>query len=324
MSHRRRVVLAGLAALPFAGPATAQTWPQKPIRLLVPLGAGGTADIVARVIAEEAAKALGQNIVIDNKPGAGGTIASAEAARAAADGYTMLLVSQGTMVFNMGLYKSPGYDSQKDLAPVALTGGVSNVLIVPPSSPFKSVADVIAAARAKPGEITYSSGGAGTSHHMSSVLFELRAGIKLQHVPYRTAPAGILAVMNSEVQMAFYNTPTVLQQIRGDKLRALAVTSEGRNELLPSVPTMGEAGVRDYLVNTWVGFAVPRGTPQPVVQRLNAEFNRAAQLPAVREKMLAQGIELAPPQAPEAVDKLVRDDLALWVPIIKAAGASAD
>ena len=328
MALTKRTLLAtGLAAAStaaFSMRAMAQAWPAKPIRMIVPLAPGATADIVARIFADELGKSLGQTIVVDNKTGAGGTIATAELARAPADGYTMGLVSQGTMVFNIGLYKTPGYDPLKDLAMVAVSGGVSNVLIVAPGNPARTVADLLAQARAKPGELTYSSGGIGTSHHMSGVLLELRTGVKLEHVPYRATPAGIQAVANGEVAMGLFNTPTVIGLIKGGKLRALAVTSEQRSALLPEVPTMIEAGVKDYVVNTWMGFALPASVPEAVVARLNAEINRIGQLPQVQEKMLAQGIEIPPPGSPAQAQKLVRDDLALWLPIIKASGASAE
>ena len=322
MLTKRAFLAATLVALSTR--ARAQAWPTKPIRLIVPLAPGATADIVARIFAEELGKSLGQTVVVDNKTGAGGTIATAEAARAPADGYTVALVSQGTMVFNIGLYKSPGYDPLKDLQAVAVSGGVSNVLIVHPDNPAKSVADVLAQARAKPGELTYASGGVGTSHHMSGVLLELRTGVKLQHVPYRATPAAIQAVANGEVAIGLFNTPTVIGLIKGGKLKAIAVTSEKRSDLLPDVPTMIESGVKDYVVNTWMGFAAPAGVPEPVLTRLNAEINRIGQLPAIREKMLAQGIEVLPPESPADAQKQVRDDLALWLPIIKASGASAD
>jgi tripartite-type tricarboxylate transporter receptor subunit TctC len=302
----------------------AQAWPTKPIRMIVPLAPGATADIVARIYADELGKALGQTIVVDNKTGAGGTIATAEAARAPADGYTMLLISQGTVVFNIGLYAKPGYDPVKDFDAVAVAGAVSNVLVVHPDNPAKTVADVIAQAKAKPGEMTYSSGGTGTSHHMSAVLFERDTGVKMQHVPYRTTPAGIMGVANGEVAMGFFNTPTVIGQIKGGKLKAIAITSEQRSELLPDVPTMVEQGVKGYVFNTWMGFAVPKGVPAQVVNKLNAELIRIARLPAVLEKTKAQGIDMMPPDPPAAVDKLVRDELALWVPIIKASGATAE
>ncbi|MSP77355.1 MAG: tripartite tricarboxylate transporter substrate binding protein [Rhodospirillaceae bacterium] len=319
----KRFILAAALILGSTA-AMAQAWPTKSIRMIVPLAPGATADIIARIYADELGKALGQTVVVDNKTGAGGTIATAEASRAAPDGYTMLLISQGTMVFNIGLYAKPGYDPVKDFDSVAVAGAVSNVLVVHPSNPAKTVADVIAQAKAKPGEMTYSSGGTGTSHHMSAVLFERDAGVKMQHVPYRTTPAGILGVVNGEVAMGFFNTPTVIGQIKGGKLKAIAITSEQRSELLPEVPTMVEQGVKGYVFNTWMGFAVPKGVPTPVVARLNSELIRIARLPAVVEKTRAQGIDMMPPQPPAAVDKLVRDELALWVPIIKASGASAE
>lgn len=319
----KRFILAAALILGSTA-AMAHAWPTKSIRMIVPLAPGATADIIARIYADELGKALGQTVVVDNKTGAGGTIATAEASRAAPDGYTMLLISQGTMVFNIGLYAKPGYDPVKDFDSVAVAGAVSNVLVVHPSNPAKTVADVIAQAKAKPGEMTYSSGGTGTSHHMSAVLFERDAGVKMQHVPYRTTPAGILGVVNGEVAMGFFNTPTVIGQIKGGKLKAIAITSEQRSELLPEVPTMVEQGVKGYVFNTWMGFAVPKGVPTPVVARLNSELIRIARLPAVVEKTRAQGIDMMPPQPPAAVDKLVRDELALWVPIIKASGASAE
>ena len=319
----KRLILA-VALVACSTFAMAQAWPAKPIRMIVPLAPGATADIIARIYADELGKALGQTIVVDNKTGAGGTIATAEASRAPADGYTMLLISQGTVVFNIGLYAKPGYDPVKDFDAVAVAGAVSNVLVVHPDNPAKTVADVIAQAKAKPGEMTYSSGGTGTSHHMSAVLFERDTGVKMQHVPYRTTPAGIMGVANGEVAMGFFNTPTVIGQIKGGKLKAIAITSEQRSELLPDVPTMVEQGVKGYVFNTWMGFAVPKGVPAPVVNRLNAELIRIARLPAVLEKTRAQGIDMMPPDPPAAVDRLIRDELALWVPIIKASGASAE
>ena len=302
----------------------AQAWPARPIRMIVPLAPGSTADIIARLFADQLSRSLGQNVVVDNKTGAGGTIATAEAARAAPDGYTFALVSQGTMVFDIGLYKTPGYDPLKDLHMAALSGGVSNVLIVNPANPAKTVDDLLAQARARPGELTYASGGVGTSHHMSGVLLELKTGVKLQHVPYRATPAGIMAVVNGEVTMGMFNTPTVIGQIKSGSLKALAVTSDRRSDLLPDVPTMIEAGVKDYVVDTWMGFATPTGVPDAIVARLNSEINRIGQLPEMRGKMLGQGIDSFPPGPPAAAQKQVKDDLALWLPIIKASGATAE
>ena len=266
--------LCAAIALASSGTLLAQSYPTKPIRLLVPLAAGSTADIVSRFAGNELAKALGQPVVIENKPGAGGTIAMAEVARAAPDGYTIAFASQGTLVFNQAIYAKPGYDSAKDFAPVAFVGGVSNVMIVPPQSAATKPLDVVAAAKAKPGELTFSSGGAGTSHHLSGVLFGRVTDTQLTHVPYKGAPQGVMAVMAGEVSMGFFNTPTVIGQIKEGKVRALGVTSLKRSPLLPDVPTLDELGIKGYEVNTWFGFVAPAGTPPDVVARLNAELNR--------------------------------------------------
>jgi tripartite-type tricarboxylate transporter receptor subunit TctC len=319
---KRRTLLAGSLILPVA--ARAQTWPNRPVRMIVPFAPGATGDILGRLYGEELGKAFGQTFVIDNKTGAGGTIAMAETARVPADGYTIAVVSQGTLVYDIGLYKTPGYDPLKDLVLMSVNTAVSNILIVPPSNPAKTLADVIAQARAKPGEFTYSSGGVGTSHHMSGVLLEMRTGLKLLHVPYRATPAGIQAVANSEVAMGFFNTPTVISLIRSGKLKAIAITSEQRSELFPEVPTMIEAGVKDFVVDTWLGFGAPAGLPAAMVARFNSEFNRITDLPEMRKKMVDQGIERLPPLSPAQAEKFLRDDMALWLPIIKQSGASAD
>jgi tripartite-type tricarboxylate transporter receptor subunit TctC len=315
-----------LALSLFAGidGAQAQAYPAKSIRLIVPLAAGSTADIISRVVGTELSKALNQAIVVENKTGAGGTIAMAEVARSAPDGYTISFASQGTLVFNQALYSNPGYDSIRDFAPVAFVGGVSNVMILNPANPATVPADVIAAAKAKPGGLTFSSGGSGTSHHLSGVLFARMTGTDLLHVPYKGAPQGVLAVMSGEVTMGFFNTPTVISQIKDNRLKAVAVTSLTRSPLLPNVPTLDEMGVKGYEVNTWFGFVARSGTPVEIVQRLNSEIRKVLADPAVREKLAQQGFELAPPMTPAQFGKLIADDLAKWVPIVKQSGARAD
>ena len=221
---RRGLALATAVATGVPLLAAAQDYPSRPIRLLVPLAAGSTADIVSRFAGQELAKAIGQTVVIENKPAAGGTVAMGDLARATPDGYTIAFASQGTLVFNQAIYGKPGYDSIKDFRPVSLIGGVSNVMVVPPSSAARAPADIQAQAKAKPGQVAFSSGGAGTSHHLSGVLFARQTATDLLHVPYRGAPQGILAVMTGEVAVGFYNTPTVISQIKDGKLRALGVT----------------------------------------------------------------------------------------------------
>ena len=308
----------------FCTGAVAQSYPSKPIRLIVPLAAGSTADIVSRYAGQELAKALGQSVIVENKPGAGGTIAMAELARAAPDGYTIAFASQGTLVFNQAIYAKPGYDSRKDFQPIFFVGGSSNVMIVAPTSSFSAPADVIAAAKAKSGGLTYSSGGSGTSHHLSGVLFAQLTGTELVHVPYKGAPQGIVAVMTGEVDMGFFNTPTVISQIQAGKLKPLGVTSLARSPLLPDVPTLDEQGVKGYEVNTWFGFVGPAGLPPDITARLNTEINRVFTSAEARDKLGPQGIELAPPTSAAAFAKIIADDLVKWVPLVKAAGAKAD
>ncbi len=322
MITRRRTLIGGALLVPMA--ARAAGWPERTVRMIVPFGAGAGADTVGRTFAEELAKALGQPVVVDNKGGAGGLMGTAEGARAAPDGYTLLLTSQGTTVFNLGLFASPGYDPLKDLVPVVTTGILTNVLVVSSANPAMTVADLIAQARAKPGELTYGSSGVGTSAHMSGVILEQRTGVRLQHVPYRAAPAAVLAVANGEVTMGSFNAPTVLGQIGAGKLKALAVTTKVRSVMLPDVPTMEQAGVPNYEVATWLGFALPANSPPAIVTRLNTELNRIGQSPQVKEKLLAQGFEIVPPNSAAAARKLIEDDQALWLPVIKQAGIKAE
>lgn len=318
-----RALVAGLA-LCALGLAHAQSWPAKQLRLIVPLAAGSTADILSRTIGTELSKELGQPVVVDNKTGAGGTIAMAELARSAPDGYTIGFASQGTLVFNQALYSKPGYESLKDFAPIYLAGGVSNVMIVPANSPAKTVKDVIAEAKANPGKLTFSSGGSGTSHHLSGVLFGQLAGVNLLHVPYKGAPQGVLAVLSGEVNMGFFNTPTVITQIKEGKVRALGVTSLTRSPLLPQVPTLDESGVKGYEVNTWFGFVAPAGTDPAIVTKLHDTIQKIFAMPAVRAKLDVQGFDIAPPQSPAEFTALIKSDLQKWPAIIKAAGAKVD
>ena len=321
---RRGVALALATATGLPLLSAAQDYPSRPIRLLVPLAAGSTADIVSRFAGQELAKAIGQPVVIENKPAAGGTVAMGDLARATPDGYTIAFASQGTLVFNLAIYSKPGYDSIKDFRPITLIGGVSNVMVVPPSSTARAPGDIQAQAKAKPGQVTFSSGGAGTSHHLSGVLFARQTGTDLLHVPYKGAPQGILAVMTGEVAVGFYNTPTVISQIKDGKLRALGVTSLKRSPLLPDVPTLDEQGIKGYEVNTWFGFIAPAGTPDAIVDKLHQAFTRLFASQEAKDKLLPMGFDLAPPTSPTAFGKLIADDLQHWVPVVRASGAKAD
>jgi tripartite-type tricarboxylate transporter receptor subunit TctC len=316
---------AGIAAVLVAtsGGALPQPYPAKPIWLIVPFAPGSTADIVSRYTAQELSKALGQPVVVENKPGAGGTIGTAELARAAPDGYAIGFASQSTLVFNQGIYATPGYDSVKDFAPIALLGRVSNVMVVHPSSAASTPADIIAVAKSKPGTVTFSSGGSGTSHHLSGVLFARATGTDLVHVPYNSAPQGVLAVMKNEVMMGFFNMPTVIGPIKDGRLKALGVTSLTRSSLLPDVPTLDEQGIKGYEVDAWAGFVAPAGTPLEILDRLNAELIKIFASAEAQKRLGSQGFDLSPPLTSAAFSQLIADDLMRWVPIVKASGAKA-
>lgn len=323
----RRQALGLLAAAPLAAPrlARAADWsPTRPVNLIVPLAPGSTADILARTMAEAWAPRLGQPVTVDNRPAAGGVVAMEQLRHAAPDGQTLGLVSQGTMIFNTYLTRSPRYDARADFAPIAVFATVTNALVVPKTSPYRTAGALAEAARAAPGRLTYSSGGNGTSHHISMVLFAQVAGAGMVHVPYRGAPAGITAVMTGEVAAGCYNIPTVLQQIRAGELRALAVTSAARSEFLPDVPSLRELGFADYELTTWMGLAAPARTPPAVVARMNAETHRALDDAAIWARLRGQGFEPMPRLDPAGFAALVAAELAKWEPVIRASGAVAD
>ena len=232
--------------------------PAKPINIIVPLGAGSTVDIIARVFGAEMSKSLGQPVTVELLPGAGGTTGTAKAARSAPDGYTITIASNGTHAINMGLYANPGYDPIRDFAPVALVGSVTNVMIVNPANPARTPQDVAEAARAKPGELTYSSGGVGTTHHFSGVMFASMAKLDLKHVPFKASLDGINQVVEGKITMGFFNLPTVFTQIKEGKLKALAVTGKTRSSYLPQLPTLDETGSSGSDGGAWFDFGSGR------------------------------------------------------------------
>ena len=314
-------IAAAVAAPLFSSSLLAQAYPTRPINIIVPLGAGSTVDIIARLVGAELANSMGQPVSVELLPGAGGTTGTAKAAKAAPDGYTLTNASNGTHAINMGLYLNPGYDPIKDFAPVALAGSVTNVMIVHPSNPARTPLEVADAARARPGQLTYASGGVGTTHHFSGVMFASMAKLQLEHVPFKASLDGINQVIDGKITMGFFNLPTVLTQIRDGRLKALAVTSKTRSNFLPQLPTLDEAGLAGYEVTAWFGFAAPAGTPAAVIARLNTEINKIMANPEVRDKLVAQGFEIAKGDTPEAFARLMQDDLARWLQIVKASGA---
>ncbi len=333
MSLDRRHFIAA-SALPFitlAGPAGAQAgWPNKPVRIVVPFAAGGTTDILARAIAPELQKAFGQPFVVDNKPGAGGNTGSAEVAKAAADGHTLLMGTVGTHAINSSLYPKLPYDPVKDFAPVTLVAGVPNVVVVNPASAQKyginTLPDLLRAARANPGRLNVASSGNGTSIHLAAELYKSLTGTFMLHLPYRGSGPALIDLMAGNVDLMFDNLPSALPHIKSGKLKALAVTSSKRSAALPDAPTVAEAGgplLQSFEASSWFGLLAPAGTPAEIVTRLQQETAKAMALPAVNERLLAQGA-LPGGQPPAEFARFIEAETTKWARVVKASGAKVD
>ena len=300
---------AGALLLLAAPLSMAQAWPARPIRLVVPFPPGGLIDNMARLVGSRLSQELGQPVVIDNKPGAGGNVGAAEAARATADGYTLLMASPA-LTISPAIYKNLPYQPSQ-LAPVALLGRVPNVLLVNPASGIGKVQDLVGRAKAKPGQLNYASNGNGTSLHLSAELFKRRSETFITHVPYRGAAAAITALLSGEVDMMFDNLPSAIGQIQAGKLRALAVTTAQRSSALPDVPTLAEAGMEGFNVSAWFGVAAPAGLPAPVATRLADALQKVVQQPEVAAAMQRQGADPAFMDAASAAAAL-NADAAQW------------
>ncbi|WP_453934935.1 tripartite tricarboxylate transporter substrate binding protein [Acidovorax temperans] len=300
---------AGALLLLAAPLSMAQAWPARPIRLVVPFPPGGLIDNMARLVGSRLSQELGQPVVIDNKPGAGGNVGAAEAARATADGYTLLMASPA-LTISPAIYKNLPYQPSQ-LAPVALLGRVPNVLLVNPASGIGKVQDLVGRAKAKPGQLNYASNGNGTSLHLSAELFKRRSETFITHVPYRGAAAAITALLSGEVDMMFDNLPSAIGQIQAGKLRALAVTTAQRSTALPDVPTLAEAGMEGFNVSAWFGVAAPAGLPAPVATRLADALQKVVQQPEVAAAMQRQGADPAFMDAASAAAAL-NADAAQW------------
>ena len=292
----------------------------KPITIVVPLGAGSSVDIAARVLGIELARVLRREVAIEVAPGRGGTLGTARVAHAAPDGQTLLICSNGTLAINMALYADPGYDPIGDLAPIALLGEVTNVMVVPPDAPAATALEVIAAAHARPGTASYSSGGVGTTHHLSGALFAVAMDLALRHLPCTTSVEGIALVMAGQASMGFYNLPTVLAHIEAGRLKALAVTGRQRCAFLPQLPTLESVLGKPFDVTAWFGLATPAGTPAALIDTLNAAIGHALAVPGVRAQLSAQGFDIAAPAPPAAFAQLIADDLRKWPALIRRAG----
>jgi tripartite-type tricarboxylate transporter receptor subunit TctC len=317
-----RAALVIVLAVIAAG-TSAQTYPTRPIRLVVPFPAGGTTDILAREVGQRLSVSLGQPVVIDNRPGAAGNIGSDLVAKSAPDGYTLLMCTVSTHAINPNLYAKLPYDHVKDFAPVILVAGVPNVLEVTPSLPVNTVSDLIKLAKEKPGQINFASSGSGTSIHLSGELFKTMAGVDMTHVPYKGSAPAITDLMGGQVQVMFDNLPSSLQQIKAGKLRAIAVTSAQRAPALPNVPTIAESGLAGFEASSWFGVVAPAGTPQAIIARINADVNQWLQSPDAKEKLLAQGAAAAG-GTPEQFAAYIRTETEKWAKVVKASGAKVD
>jgi tripartite-type tricarboxylate transporter receptor subunit TctC len=328
----RRHLLAAAATLSASTQfARAQgAWPTKPVRIVVPFAAGGTTDILARAIAPELQRAFGQPFVVDNKPGAGGNSGAAEVAKAAADGYTLLMGTVGTHAINPSLYPKMPYDHVKDFAPVTLVAGVPNVLVMNPGSAQKynvnSVVDLIRAAKANPGRLNVASSGNGTSIHLSAELFKTLTGTFMLHLPYRGSGPALIDLMAGNVDLMFDNLPSALPHIKSGKLKALAVTSGVRSTAVPELPTIAEAGgslLRNYEASSWFGLLAPAGTPVDIINRVQQETAKALALPTIKERLQAQGA-IPSGNTPADFAKLIDAETKKWAQVVRASGAKID
>ena len=303
---------------------SAQTFPERALTYVVPYPAGGAADVFARQLAQKLGERLGRPVVVENRAGANGNIGSDHVAKSAADGYTLLLGSASTITINPHLYgRNMPYDPLKDLQAVSGTHAMANVLVVNNATPYRSVADVIAAAKQKPGVLAYASAGAGNTMHLAGEQFKMQAGIDLLHVPYKGGPPALNDVLGGQIPMMFNNLPAIVPMVKSGKLRALAVATPARSALLPEVPTMDEAGLKGYVSTVWNGVFVRAGTPRPVVDRLAREIAAVLGSPEMRRSLEEQGFD-AIPSTPEQFSELVRSEYPRWGAVVRQSGAKLE
>jgi tripartite-type tricarboxylate transporter receptor subunit TctC len=316
-------LLALLLFAAAAGMAHAQTWPSKPIRIICPFPPGGIADIYGRLIAQRLSDTWGQPVVVENRTGAGGNIGAEALARAAPDGYTLGFGSIGTHAINPTISTKLPYDPIKDFAPIALVLDAEGVLVVHPSVPAHSVAELIALARASPGKLTYGSAGMGTASHLAGELFKSMARVDVTHIPYKGNVPAIADLLGGQINMMFATMPTVLPHVKSGKLKSLAVIGARRSTALPELPTLAEAALPGFEVNNWIALFAPAGTPREIVARLNAEVLKIMQSPEIQQRLPADGARFLP-TTPEEFGAFVKSEIAKWAPVLKAAGVKAD
>jgi len=311
-----------LACTAIVGTASAQSYPQRPVRLIVPYAPGGSADIAARLISEAWSKSLGGTLVVENRAGAGGNIGVDAVAKSPADGYTIGLQTV-SLAINPGLFPRMPYDTLKDLAPIGMVASSQHVLVVNNKVPAKNLQELIALAKASPGKLTYGSAGNGSTFHMSAELFKSVANVSIVHVPYRGGGPALVDTIAGQVDMSFPVISAAQQHVQGGKLTALAVTGAKRSALLPNVPTAAEAGLPDYQFETWFMVFAPTGTPKPIIDKLNASLNSALAAQATKERMVKEGFEPTP-TTPEAARQRLEREMPMWAKLIKQRGITAE
>ncbi len=312
------VALASLGTALAVPLAQAQAYPTKPIRLILPFPAGGPTDILGRILGQKLSEQLGQPVVQDNRPGAGGNLGAEQVAKAPPDGYTLLLSSPSISI-SPSLYKKLNYDPQKDLAPVSVVAGIPNVMLVHPSVPAKTLREFVQLAKSRPGKLNFGSGGAGTTNHLASELLKTLTKVDMVHVPYKGSNQAMLALLSGEVDMVVIAVPPAIPQIEAGRVRALAVLNEKRVPTLPKVPTSKEAGIDNFVVSVWYGILAPAGTPREIVSRLNAELAKISNAPDAKERLAGAGIEPTH-STPEQFANFVRSETIRYAQVIKNAG----
>ncbi len=323
MKHKNIVAIAALLGVwLFSVGALAQPYPSKPIAMVVPQAAGGTNDIVARLIAPSLGEVLGTSIVVENRPGAGGNIGTQSVARAAKDGYTLLLTINSAQAINPSLYKNPGFDPVNDFVPLYYIGGTPYVLVSPPGSPYKTLADVVSAAKKRPGELSYASAGNGTISHLLGAMLNTSAGIEMQHIPYKGVAPAINDVLGGQVPLAFASLPSALNYIKAGKLQAIAISSAKRSSAAPEIPTLAET-YPDCVGEVWVALFAPSDVSSEAAKKIQLAMGKVLGRPDVREKLSAQGLDLSP-VAPAKLSALLKDEIVKWAKIVKASGAQLD
>ena len=317
------VACGGSAQAQTTSGGTRPGYPDKPIRLILPTAAGGSLDTVGRLIAQKFTESFRQQVVIDNRPGAGGMLGTETAAHAIPDGYTLLIASNGNLATTQALYKKVPYDPVRDFAPVVLMTETAYIVIVHPSLAVKTVAELIQLAKARPGQLNYSSSGNGSTPHLAGELFKTMAGVNLVHVPYKGSPAALTSVLAGETVVSFTGMPSSWPQVKAGRIRALGVAGARRSSAAPDLPTVTESGLPGYEVNSWSGLLAPAGTPRPVIAKLNAEVIKILAQPEVRQQLLNQGFEVLG-GTPEQFGAFIKTEIVKWTKVIRDAGAHVD